>query len=152
MIIAQLGLGENAPLNFKQRQWSRKTVEVRVALNLLDYREYLLKRNKRIDRYDTEDGRYYYADSKFRRLGPLSRANYKLWWKAFESMFLGLYGHDFENHKEFAGYWREAAYKVDDRGNPGKKCLVKNARALIRRDIKKRIQQAFRSIDRKSVV
>jgi len=125
-------------------------VEVRVALNLLEHREYMLRRNKRIDPYDPEDGRFFYDDSKFKRLGPLTRANYRVWWKKFEMIFLGLYGKDFENHKEFAGYWSGNAYKENEPGNPGTKCLVQNARALIRRDIKKRIQQAFRSIAPKS--
>jgi hypothetical protein len=138
-IIALLRLGENAPLNFKKKQWTRKTAEVRVALNLLEHRQYLLHRNERIDPYDPEDGRYWYNDSKFRRLGPLTRANYAVWWKKFEPMFLGLYGKDFENHKEFSGYWKNSVYRGQTK-----------ARALIRRDIKKRIQQAFRSIAPKS--
>ena len=65
-------------------------------------------------------------------------------------MFLGLYGKDFENHKEFSGYWNGRVFKEDVPGKPGQLCLLKNARALIRRDIKKRIQQAFRSIAPKS--
>jgi hypothetical protein len=138
-IIALLGLGENAPLNYKQKQWTRKTVEVRVALNLLEHRQYLLRLNKRIDPYDPEDGRYFYDDSQFKRLGPLTRTNYAVWWKKFEPMFLGLYGKDFENHKEFSGYWKNSVYQGQT-----------NASALIRRDIKKRIQQAFRSIAPKS--
>ncbi len=138
-IIALLRLGENAPLNFKKKQWTRKTAEVRVALNLLEHRQYLLRRNERIDPYDPEDGRYFYDDSKFKRLGPLTRANYAVWWKKFEPMFLGLYGKDFENHKEFSGYWKNSVYRGQSK-----------ARALIRRDIKKRIQQAFRSIAPKS--
>ena len=35
-IIALLRLGENAPLNFNKKQWTRKTAEVRIALNLLE--------------------------------------------------------------------------------------------------------------------
>ena len=138
-IIALLGLGENAPLNYKQKQWTRKTAEVRVALNLLGHRQYLLRLNKTIDPYDAEDGRYFYDDSKFKRLGPLTRANHAVWWKKFEPMFLGLYGKDFENHQEFSGYWNNSVYRGQSK-----------ARALIRRDIKKRIQQAFRSIAPKS--
>jgi hypothetical protein len=149
-MITLLRLGENAPLNFKKKQWTRKTAEVRVALNLLEHRQYLLRRNERIDPYDPEDGRYFYDDSKFKRLGPLTRANYAVWWKKFAPMFLGLYGKDFENREDFSGYWNGNAYKDDVPGKPGQKCFVRNARALIRRDIKKRIQQAFRSIAPKS--
>lgn len=138
-IVALLRLGENATLNFKKRQWTRKTPEVRVALELLEHRKYLLRRNEMIDPNDPEDGRNVYDDSKFKRLGPLTRANYAVWWKKLEPMFLGLYGKDFENHKEFSGYWKNAVYQGQT-----------NARALIRRDIKKRIQQAFRSIAPKS--
>ncbi|MDB6067908.1 MAG: hypothetical protein JWR26_4116 [Pedosphaera sp.] len=139
MIIAYLHLGENAPLNYKQRQWTRRTLEVRIALNLLQHREYLLQRNKRMDPHDQEDAQFIYDDSRFKRLRPLSRANYKVWWKAFETIFLSIYGKDFEKHKEFSGYWKSSGY----RGRP-------NPTALIRRDIKKRIQQAFRSIAPKS--
>ena len=138
-IISLLRLGENAPLNFKKKQWTRKTAEVRVALNLLNHRQYLLQRNRTIDPYDREDGEFFYDDAKFKRLGPLTRKNYTVWWKRFEPMFLGLYGKDFENHKEFAGYWKNSVYRDQS-----------NARSLIRRDIKKRIQQAFRSIAPKS--
>jgi hypothetical protein len=83
-------------------------------------------------------------------LQPLSRQNYLEWWELGEPIFIHLYGKDFENHKEFSGYWNGDAYKEGVSGKPGQKCLVQNARALIRRDIKKQIKQAFRSIAPKS--
>lgn len=72
-------------------------------------------------------------------LQPLSRRNFLEWWKLGEPIFIHLYGKNFENHKEFSGYWKNSVYRCQS-----------NARALIRRDIKKRIQQAFRSIAPKS--
>jgi hypothetical protein len=87
---------------------------------------------------------------KLKSLQPLSRRNFGEWWKLGEPAFIHRYGKDFENHKEFSSYWNGDAYKEDVPGKPGQKCLVQNARALIRRDIKKRIQQAFRSIAPKS--
>ncbi len=133
-IISSLRLGEDAELNYKQKQWSRKTVEVRVALRLLDHRKNRLRHNEMCfggfiafptNQWNTE----------FEKLGPLTRLNYKLWWKAFDPMFLNLYGDNFENHEVFKGYWKNSIYQNQPK-----------ARALIRRDIKKRIQQAFRSI------
>ena len=72
-------------------------------------------------------------------LYPLSRQNYGDWSKASWPLFESRYGKDFENRKCFSEYWRSLTYK-------GKK----NARALIRDAIKKKIKQAFRSIAPKS--
>jgi hypothetical protein len=72
-------------------------------------------------------------------LQPLSRLNFIEWWKLGEPIFIHLYGKDFENHKEFSGYWKSAAFKDDPK-----------ARAQIRSLIKKQIKQAFRSIAPKS--
>ena len=72
-------------------------------------------------------------------LKPLSRQNFLEWWKLGEPIFIHLYGKEFENRKEFSGYWKNSVYQGQSK-----------ARALIRRDIKKRIQQAFRSIAPKS--
>ncbi|HAO78193.1 MAG TPA: hypothetical protein DCQ92_04290 [Verrucomicrobia subdivision 3 bacterium] len=87
---------------------------------------------------------------KLKTLSPLSRQNFLEWWKLGESAFVHHYGKDFENHKDFSGYWNGDAYKENVPGKPGQKRLVQNARALIRRDIKKQIKQAFRSIAPKS--
>ena len=72
-------------------------------------------------------------------LQPLSRLNFLEWWKLGEPIFIHLYGKDFENHKEFSGYWKSPAFKDDPK-----------ARAQIRSLIKKQIKQAFRSIAPKS--
>jgi len=72
-------------------------------------------------------------------LQPLSRQNYLEWWKLGEPAFISHYGNDFENHKEFSGYWKNEAFKDDSK-----------ARAKIRSAIKKQIKQAFRSIAPKS--
>jgi len=72
-------------------------------------------------------------------LQPLSRLNFLEWWKLGELIFIHLYGKDFENHKEFSGYWKNKAFQDDPK-----------ARAKIRSAIKKQIKQGFRSIAPKS--
>jgi hypothetical protein len=72
---------------------------------------------------------------KLKTLLPLSRQNYLDWWKLGGPVFTKRYGNDFENHKDFSGYWKNRAFKDDPK-----------ARAKIRSAIKKQIKQAFRSI------
>jgi len=74
-----------------------------------------------------------------RKLQPLNRQNYKEWFKAGLPLLQAEQSKDFENLKCFAHYWASPVYK-------GKK----NARALIRDAIKKKIKQALRSIAPKS--
>jgi hypothetical protein len=62
---------------------------------------------------------------------PLNRSTYNLWWKAAEPFLEAEAGKDFENHHYFKKYWKNAAYQN---------------RAEIRRDIKRKIKQAFRSL------
>lgn len=76
---------------------------------------------------------------KLMTLQPLSRRNFLEWWKLGEPVFIHGYGKDFENHKDFAHYWKNYAVKGDPK-----------ARAKIRSMIKKQIKQAFRSIAPKS--
>jgi hypothetical protein len=76
---------------------------------------------------------------KLKTLRPLSRRNCLEWWWVSEPAFIHRYGKDFENHKEFSGYWKNKAFKDDPK-----------ARAKIRSAIKKQIKQAFRSIAPKS--
>lgn len=71
----------------------------------------------------------------FGMLPPLSRITASVWWSRAEYFFEYLYGVDFENHPLFAHCWNNAAYKDQPK-----------ARALIRRDIKKQIKQAFTTI------
>ena len=73
------------------------------------------------------------------QLAPLSRQNYRQWWKIAEHFFLHQYGTDFENHKDLLHYWKNDAFKDDPK-----------ARAQIRSAIKKQIKQAFHSIAPKS--
>jgi hypothetical protein len=76
---------------------------------------------------------------KLKSLQPLSRRNFLEWWKLGEPAFIHRYGKDFENHKNFSGYWKNKAFKDDPK-----------ARTKIRSAIKKQIKQAFRSIAPKS--
>lgn len=74
-----------------------------------------------------------------RTLPPLTRQSFKAWFAAAVPMLEAVYGNDFENRKPFAAYWHPShpAYK----GEPDR-----SRRALIRRDIKAKLKQSFRSI------
>jgi hypothetical protein len=166
-------LGTESGLNYSGRQWTRDTPETSVALKLYGivkgHREAWLRRkeqqklirealenvNKSLgrppnfrpkpkslkvsDKLAQEFERRGRSAKLARNLRPLDRTNYKQWYEAAMPEFVNFYGADFEDRKLFAGYWKNAAYKDKSK-----------ARALIRRDIKKKIQQAFRSIAPKS--
>jgi len=68
------------------------------------------------------------------RFNRLSRLNFLEWWSWRTDLHPAL-RERFENHKDFSGYWKNAAFKDDPK-----------ARAKIRSAIKKQIKQAFRSI------
>jgi hypothetical protein len=172
-LLARLKLGTEAGLNYSGRQWTRDTPETSGALKLWGIvkvyreawqnhkvqakliREYWEKRNRELGRPTrfrprprplainaerAKESRLHEQSQKLaRNLQPLDRTNYKQWFEAAMPEFINVYGEDFENRKLFAGYWKNAAYKDEPM-----------ARALIRRDIKKKIQQAFRSIAPKS--
>jgi hypothetical protein len=88
---------------------------------------------------------------KARQLQPLNRNNYKQWFSVAEKELMpSELGKAFEDNPMFKHYWDGDAYKELLPDNPREKRLVRNARALIRRDIKKQIKQAFRSIAPKS--
>jgi hypothetical protein len=72
---------------------------------------------------------------KLETLQPLFRRNYSEWWKLGEPVFIHRYGKNFEKHKDFSRYWKNAAFKGDPK-----------AKAKIRSTIKKQIKQPFRSI------
>jgi hypothetical protein len=168
-LLARLRLGRDTGLNYSGRQWTRGTPEIRVALKLWGIlkfhseawrnrhaiakrnREARAKINQRLGRpanfrpvpkplvvnptRAAEFKRRDEAARLARGLKPLSRNNYGEWFKAGMPEFINFCGEDFENHRIFAGYWKNAAYRDQNR-----------ARALIRRDIKKKLKQAFRSI------
>ena len=79
-------------------------------------------------------------------LQPLTRENYKEWFKASWPLFLSRYGKDFENRKCFAEYWKDESFLESVPGDKRRKRLVKGARGWIRDEIKKKTKQAFRSI------
>ena len=133
IVVRDLHLGERAKVNYKGKTWSRRTVEVRIALELLAASDWAIRMNALRDPNDWEWPVY---DVKaVKKLKPLTRSNFKEWWNALEPQFIHQYGGDFENHVSFAHYWRNEGYKGEPR-----------ARALIRRDIKKKLKQAFHSI------
>jgi hypothetical protein len=168
-LVRKLALGRLTGLNYSGKQWSRETPEVSVALKLWGiinvYREEWQTRderakhhkkvweqfNKRIGRpanyrppprplvisekHAAEFKRRDESRHMARNLRPLDRNNYKEWFQAALPEFINFYGEDFENRKLFHSYWQHAAYKSEP-----------NARALIRRAIKTKLQQAFCSI------
>jgi hypothetical protein len=119
-LIRSLGLGKRSLFNHDGKTWTRKTVEVKVALRLM--------KSFWFRQHDTKENR-------FAEMEPLSRKNYKEWWNAIKPLLTEIYGSDFENKKIFSDYWENAAYAGE-----------KNKRALIRRDIQKKIKQALCSL------
>lgn len=154
-LLEKIELGRDFWLNVNKgkRQWSERTPEIRVALGLLA--EMNSCRAGGFHRYDGDDEKQW--ENRVRKLPVFARATCKHWFSAAMPLFHHLYddgdrniGGNFEDADEFADYWRGDAYKESDPGNPGQRRLVRYARSLIRRDIKKRIQQAFRSLAPKS--
>lgn len=77
-----------------------------------------------------------------RDLKPLDREpkNFAAWWHIAEQIFHYGWLEEYEDHDSFRHYWANETYK-------GMSEKVK--RGLIRRDIKKAIKQAFKSIARR---
>ncbi len=148
LLMGKIGLGKSSGFNLKGKPFSLFSTETRIAYQLADY----------INRIRNDDAGSIWSNGLFENkikgelvaLPPFSRQTYKQWWKTAEKMFIHRMGENFEDSEEFKSYWRGDAYKEQSPNNPGKKVLMRNHRALIRRDIKKRIQQAFRSIAKKS--
>ena len=132
----EIRLGEKSSINTTGKTFSVSTVETRIAWELWDQIDFLRRgenslRPARIgfDAFQKE------AET----LQPLTRENHRDWWKVGGKLFIKIFGDNFEDRKTFAHYWKNAAYK----GEP-------NARALIRRDIKKKLRQGFHSIAAKT--
>ena len=135
--ITRLGVGSWMGINYEGKTWSAQTAEVKVAFELegevghMRYGRVNGDLAKRMGEVEPPESAWALAVG----LLPLSRGNYREWWEAAEPLFMQRYGPAFEDRPEFKHYWRSAAYRGE-----------KNARALIRRDIKAKIKQAFRSI------
>ena len=135
-LMDEIRLGEKSSINTTGKTFSVDTVETRMAWELWDQIDFLRRgenslRPARIgfDAFQPEA----------QTLQPLTRENHRDWWKVGEKLFIKTLGDDFENRKTFAHYWKNAAYKDEP-----------NARALIRRDIKKKLRQGFHSIAAKT--
>ena len=135
-LMDEIRLGEKSSINTTGKTFSVSTVETRIAWELWDQIDFLRRgenslRPARIgfDAFQKE------AET----LQPLTRENHRDWWKVGGKLFIKIFGDNFEDRKTFAHYWKNAAYK----GEP-------NARALIRRDIKKKLRQGFHSIAAKT--
>ena len=135
-LMDEIRLGEKSSINTTGKTFSVDTVETRLAWELWDQVDFLRRgenslRPERIG-FDA-------LQPEAQTLQPLTRENHREWWKVGEKLFIKILGDDFENRKTFAHYWKNAAYKDEP-----------NARALIRRDIKKKLRQGFHSIAAKT--
>jgi hypothetical protein len=157
-LVRELGLANDVGVNFTEkskRMWTRGTPEVVVALRLRNIVEEYRTQFQFKQMTKTHLG-YGQATSPFiagweqshpwwrqtkklaQKLPSLDRKNYAAWFKAAEPVFIGLYGKDFENHEHFAHIRRNAEQmSVKEK---------KKQRGLVRREIRKRIRQAFKSI------
>jgi hypothetical protein len=169
----RLRLGSACGVNVTGKTWTRETTETAVALELFasldslrkdwpkrkarmaQYKADVEAMNKRLGRpadyrppppsatytpeQEAESANWAKADKLTRTLAPLTRQNYKEWFAAAVPMLAARCGNDFENRKPFAAYWHpeHPAYKGES---------DRSRRALIRRDIKAKLKQAFRSI------
>lgn len=136
-----LKLGKKSGIRLKGKKFSLDTIETRIAFELWGRIQFI--RNDKppvMPESRTPLGKIL-ADAK--KLPTLSRDNFRLWWAVGEKIFLNEYGKEFDKHERFDGYRRSnhPAYKGQT-----------NRHTLIRRDIKKKIQQSFRSIAVKSSV
>jgi len=136
-LFAKLHLGKKSSIRVEGKKFSLETLETRIAFQLWGRIEFVRRNENTLLPIDWSVLESIKADAM--KLPPLSRETYQQWWKVGEKLFLNFYGEKFENVENFAHYWLNAAYKDDPK-----------ARALIRRDIKKRLQQGFRSIAVKS--
>ncbi|HEY5909183.1 MAG TPA: hypothetical protein VJA21_01120 [Verrucomicrobiae bacterium] len=113
-LIKFLELGADTGFVKPGRQWSRRTPEIRAALRVVDC-----------------------LDNNHAKLPPLTRQTAGQWWQAGKPYFKALYGEAFEDHPDFARYWKNTG------GDPS---LNKTTR--IRKVIASKMLQAFRSIAR----
>lgn len=157
-LVEQLGLASEVGVNFSGKMWTRKTTAVAVALRLLNivnlYRiQFQGEKRKPIRSGDKQPADFVntpyaeweqshpgwrQADKLAQKLPPLDRKTYTDWFKAAEPILIQLYGKEFEDHPCFARYQNKAGqFSVKE---------SKKERGLVRREIKKAIRQAFKSI------
>lgn len=109
LLVKQLQLGTDTPLNYSGRQWSRRTPEIRAALYLID----CLQRQRV-------------------KLPPLSRATALEWWKASQDLFYSIHGKDFEQHQNFSSYWKLKFENQGDASNSQKTWIRKTIKDKMR--------------------
>jgi len=134
-LFPKLHLGKKSGIRMKGKKlFSLNTVETRIAIELWGQMAFARIEKSMLAGDMTPFGK---IRNDAKKLPMLSRETFRDWWKVGEKMFLYEYGKEFEKNERFGGYWHpnHPAYKVET-----------NRRTLIRRDIKKKIQQGFRSI------
>jgi hypothetical protein len=113
-------LGADSPLNYTGRQWSRNTAEIIAALRLVDWIQ------RRGD-----------------KLPPLNRLTAGPWWKHARPLFEKLYGEHFEEHPLFRKHSQRNKRKDHQDTSLRRK-------TWLRKQILSKMQQAFRSVARKT--
>lgn len=131
-LFPELHLGQESSIRTQGKKFSFDTLETGIAARLWHTID-LARRSAT----DLGIARLRFPDTLLNdtiKLAPLTRKNHLQWWKVGERLFLLCYGKNYEERQEFSGYWKNTKYKDQ------------KARPLIRRDIKNKIKQAFRSI------
>lgn len=118
----EMQLGEDAPLNYKGRQWSRKTPEIKAALRLIGC-----------------------LQSQRSKLPPLSRETAPEWWKASQDLFYSIYGNNFERHRLFAARYQQTDARIKQANKKGL-----DFETWQRQQILTKMAQAFHTIARKA--
>jgi hypothetical protein len=119
----------------KGRSYNEETTETRVALTLYRQMEFYRKLLP-LTVWSKDEAKMHECYNVIRRLKRLSPRNYKKWWKAAEPLFDEQWGKQFQDHSDFCD-WNAKAYK------DLKPHVTRSAK---RRDIKKAIKQAFKSL------
>lgn len=133
---AKLRLGTKAKHNVKGKQADRDNPEVNAALNLY----YTLLQMQGDPSYPKGSCSEFYrqAQKAAKKLHPLTRGNSAQWWKVAKNLLVDEYGERYEQSPTWAKY--QNRFVID-----GKK-RVPWKPDRIRKEIKKKIKQAFRSI------
>jgi len=162
-LMDSLNLSENCPINAGikgRKSFSLQNKETEIAFNLWRTIEMFRVEEQRLASFDPicslvmpdlpgihDVRKLGLTDEQINQLTtlqPLSRQNIPKWWELGKTAFVHHFGENFENHEEFA------ELKKNIGGLSVKE--EKKERGILRREILKRVKQAFHSIAPKSAV
>ena len=125
-------LAQTPPLKSHGKQASPDKIETLMAWNLFHRVEGIRTvKGKILGKYEPDS-----VTQLSIGLPRLTRQTFSKWKRAIEAAFTEELGSDFEQHRYFKKYWGEKADKLSEKES-------KKQRGLVRREIKKRIFQAF---------